>query len=92
MEFLTNNLNLLAGGGAFALTLWALKLIPNKDIQEWVGTGGYWLGTVATLGLSKWKLTRKVWNSTIEPYVIDLLDNTVNTFIKNVIKGMKSDN
>ena len=92
MEFLTNNLNLLAGGGASALTLWALNLIPNKDIQEWVGAAGYWLGTVATLGLSKWKLTRKVWNSTIEPYVIDLLDNTVNTFIKNLIKGMKSDN
>ena len=92
MEFLTNNLNLFAGGGASALVLWALKKIPNEDIQEWVGTIGYWLGATATLGLAKWKLTRSVWNSTIEPNFIDLLDNTVNTFIKNVIKGMKSDN
>jgi len=92
MEFLTNNLNLLAGGGASALVVWALKLIPNEDIQEWVGTAGYWLGSIVTLGLSKWKLTRSVWQKTLEPYFIDLLDNTVNTFIKNVIKGMKSDN
>ena len=92
MEFLTSNLNLFAGGGASALVLWALKKIPNKDIQDWVGTAGYWVGATVTLGLAKWKLTRSVWNSTIEPYFIDLLDNTVNTFIKNVIKGMKSDN
>ena len=92
MEFLTNNFALLVGGGSSAIALWALKLIPNEDIQEWVGTTGYWLGSIATLGLAKWKLTRGVWNSTIEPYFIDLLDNTVNTFIKNVIKGMKSDN
>jgi len=92
MDFLTNNFNLFAGGGASALTLWALKKIPNDDIQDWVGTAGYWLGATVTLGLAKWKWTRKVWNSTIEPYVIDLLDNTVNTFINNLIKGMKSDN
>ena len=92
MEFLTNNLNLLLGGGSSAVALWVLKKIPNKDLYSWVESTAYWAGTVCTLGLSKWKLTRKIWNSTIEPYFIDLLDNTVSTFISSLIKGMKSDN
>ena len=92
MEFLTSNLGLLAGGTSAGIVLWLLKRIPNEDIFNWVETGAYWLGSVITLGLGKWKITKGLWNKTIEPYFIDLVDNTVNTFIKNVIKGMKSDN
>ena len=34
MEFLTNNLNLLLGGGSSAVALWVLKKIPNKDLYS----------------------------------------------------------
>ena len=87
MEFLTNNLGLFVGGGSSAIALWILKLIPNKDIQAWVGTACYWAGSVMTLGLNKFKL----WNNTVEPYVIDLGDNVVSTGIKEFIKGLRSD-
>ena len=87
MEFLTNNLGMFVGGGSSAIALWVLKLIPNKDIQACVGTACYWAGSVMTLGLNKFKL----WNKTVEPYVIDLVDNVVSTGIKEFIKGLRSD-
>ena len=92
MEFLTNNLNLLLGGGSSAVALWVLKKIPNKDLYSWVESTGYWAGTVCTLGLSKWKLTRKLWNSTIEPYFIDLIENSFGAALKGLLKGLRSDN
>ena len=91
MDFLTNNLTMLVGGGSSAIALWLLKKIPNEDIYDWVETGSCWLGTVMTLGLGKWKLTKKLWNSTIEPYFIDLVDNTIGAAVKGFIKGLRSD-
>ena len=44
-----------------------------------------------TLGLSKFRFTKDLWNKTIEPYFIDLVDNTVGTAVKSFIKGLRSD-
>ena len=91
MEFFTNNLTTLIGGGASAIALWVLKKIPNEDLYSWVETGSYWLGSIITLGMGKWKLTRGIWNKTVEPYLIDLIDNTCGAFVSGITKGMKSD-
>ena len=91
MDFLTNNLTLLAGGTSAGLALWLLKRIPNEDLYSWVETGAYWAGSVMTLGLGKWKLTKKIWNSTVEPWFIDLVDNTVGAAVEGFIKGLRSD-
>ena len=39
MEFIMNNLNLLAGGTTGGLVLWLLKKVPNEDIYSWTETG-----------------------------------------------------
>ena len=91
MDFITNNLGLLAGGTTAGIVLWLLKRIPNEDLYAWVKAGSYWAGTAMTLGLSKFKWTRKVWNATIEPYFIDLVDNTVGAAVKGFIEGLRSD-
>ena len=91
MDFLTNNLTLLAGGTSAGLALWLLKKIPNEDLYNWVETGAYWAGSFMTLGLGKWKLTKKIWNSTVEPWFIDLVDNTVGAAVEGFIKGLRSD-
>ena len=91
MDFLTNNLTLLAGGTSAGLALWLLKKIPNEDLYSWVETGAYWAGAFMTLGLGKWKLTKKIWNSTVEPWFIDLVDNTVGAAVEGFIKGLRSD-
>ena len=91
MDFLTNNIGLLAGGGTSAIALWLLKRIPNKTIYDTVSKTCFYAGSVMTLGLAKWKLTRKLWNSTIEPYFVDLLENTVGAAVKGFIDGLRSD-
>ena len=91
MEFFTSNLNLFAGGGASAIALWLLKRIPNDDLYSWVETGAYWAGSFITLVLGKWKWTKKIWNKTVEPYLIDLVDNTAGAAVEGFIKGLRSD-
>jgi len=44
-----------------------------------------------TLNLSKWSVTKKVWNSTIEPWFIDLIDNVFGSMIRGLIKGLRTD-
>ena len=45
-----------------------------------------------TLGLAKFKWTKKVWNKTIEPYVVDAIDNIVSHGIQEFVRGLRSDN
>ena len=91
MDFLTNNFKMLVGGGSSAIALWLLKRIPNEDLYSWVRTGAYWAGSVMTLCLGKWSLTKKLWNKTVEPWFIDLVDNTAGAAVKGFIKGLRSD-
>ena len=91
MDFITNNIGIFAGGGS-AIALFVLKRIPNEKIQSFVFNVFYRLGVVLTLGLSKWKFTRQIWNLTIEPYFIDLVENTFGSALKGIIKGLRSDN
>ena len=92
MDFLLNNVNLIAGGSAGAAVLWMLKKLPNEDLYAWVETSAYWIGTTLTLGLSKWKWTKNLWNQTIEPYFIDLIENTFGAALKGILKGLRKDN
>ena len=99
MEFLNNalgmvtgNATIIAGGGTAAIVLWVLKKVPNDQIKNIVGTFAEGIGTTVTLGMAKWSLTKNLWNSTIEPWLIDLLDNTIGAFTEGLIKGLRSDN
>jgi len=77
-------------GGAFILA-WILKRIPNENIKKWVGRVMYGAGVAVTLGLSKWKYTKKFWNKIIEPWFIDLIDNTICHGVREFIRGLRSD-
>ena len=71
---------------------WALKRIPNRKLKANFGLFMYRLGIASTLGLGKWKITKRFWNKTIEPYFIDAIDNIVGHGIKEYIRGLRSDN
>mgnify|MGYP003126578277 CR=1 FL=1 len=88
----SNNSTLLIGTGATGAILWVLKKVPNEEIADKVEYGCEKLGTFLTLGLSSWKVTKKVWNKTIEPWFIDLVDNIVGAGVRGFIKGLRSDN
>ena len=68
-----------------------LKKFPNDTIYSSVEKCFRGLGVAMTLGLGKFKLTKKYWNNTIEPWAIDLIDNTVGAAVKGFISGLRSD-
>ena len=78
-----------SGGGA---VLWILKKIPNEKICAFVEGSFEKLGVLMTAGLTKFWATKKIWNATIEPYFIDLIDNVVGGALRGLIKGLRSDN
>ena len=91
LDFLSNNAGLLIGGTGGGIVLWVLKKIPNEDICAWVEGFTYTAGKCMTLGLSKWKFTKGIWNKTIEPYFIDLVDNFIGGAVRGFIRGLRSD-
>ena len=91
MEFIMNNLTLLAGGTSAGIVLWLLKRKPNDKIYDVVENASFALGSLLTLRLSKMKWTKDLWNATIEPYFVDLIDNTVGAFVQGFINGLRSD-
>ena len=88
---LSNNSSLMVGGGASAVVLWVLKKVPNEHICSVIETACESVGRVMTLGLSKWSVTKNVWNSTIEPWFIDLIDNIFGSIVRGFIKGLRAD-
>ena len=88
MDFLGLGLGL--GGSGIALFI--LKKIPNDKICAFVEGGFEKLGVAMTAGLSKFVWTKALWNKTIEPYFIDLIDNVVGGALRGLVKGLRSDN
>ena len=91
LGFISNNTGLLAGGGTAGIVLWVLKKVPNETICEMVETLFYGVGKAMTLGLSKWSITKKFWNKTVEPWFIDLVDNVIGGALRGFIKGLRVD-
>lgn len=79
-------------GAITVVLLFVMKWIPNDKIQAFVGGGAYKLGVVMTLGLSKYSWSRPFWAGYVEPYFIDLFQNTIGTFTAKFIEGLQSDN
>ena len=91
--FATTKAAAYAGMGvAGAATAFVLKKIPNDTIKAKFGSWMYCLGVVCTLGMSKWKWTKTVWNKSVEPYFVDAIDNILVTGISKFVEGLRSDN
>ena len=88
MDWITASLGLGTGGAV----LFLLKKIPNEDLCFFVETGFEKIGVLMTAGLTKWSFTKKIWNKTVEPYFIDLIDNIAGGIIRGLVKGLRSDN
>ena len=88
MDWLGLSLGLGSGGAV----MFVLKKIPNEKICSVIEGLFCKMGTVMTAGLTKWKPTRKIWNKTVEPYFVDLIDNIFGSAVRGLIKGLRSDN
>ena len=79
--------------GAFGVAvIYILKRVPNARIKIAIRAFFYGLGVATTLGLAKWKFTKKIWNKYVEPYFVDLINNTIVEGARAYIEGMRSDN
>ena len=87
-----STLQYAAGGIGAVVVAWVLKKVPNKRIKAQVGMMMYGMGVTCTLGMGKWKYTKKFWNKTVEPYFVDLLDNVIAHGLAEFIRGLRSDN
>lgn len=82
---------LAVGAGALVIA-YILKQIPNDVLSGAVKKFFRGIGVTITLGATKWKVTKNFWNSLIEPWVIDLIDNTVGAAVAGLIEGLRTDN
>ena len=91
LEFITSNVALIGGLGSGGIVLFILKKIPNEQICGVVESTFESIGKCMTLGLGKWKFSKKIWNSQIEPWFIDIIDNIFGSMVRGFIKGLRSD-
>lgn len=82
---------LWVGAGALVLA-YIFKQIPNTIFKNAVFKFFRGVGVTATLGMSRWKITKPFWNKIVEPWVIDLIDNTVGAAVAGLVEGLRSDN
>jgi len=78
-------------GVVSAALLFLLKKIPNAKIQKFMFNIGYSAGVCVTGGLAKWSWSAKYWNTIVEKFFIDLIDNVL-CIIPAFIQGLRSDN
>ena len=88
MDFLGLGLGLSGSG----IALFILKKIPNEKICAFMEGSFEKLGILMTAGLTKFWATKALWNKTIAPYFIDVIDNVVGGALSGLIKGLRSDN
>lgn len=81
-----------AVGLAALISGYALKRIDNKWVYKPIYGVCYGVCVAVTLGASKWPYIGKAWNKTIEPFVIDLLDNILSAVKDGCFDGLHSDN
>ena len=91
VDFLANNAGVITGVGGGGILLYILRAIPNDSICSVVETTFSSICKVMTLGLGKWSFSKKIWNSQIEPWFIDIIDNIFGAMVRGFIKGLRSD-
>ena len=91
LDFLANNVATIGSVGGGGVVLYILKKIPNEHICSVIETTFSSIGSAMTLGLGKWKFSKKIWNSQIEPWFIDMIDNIFGAMVRGFIKGLRSD-
>nr|WRJ69827.1 hypothetical protein TetV2_00378 [Oceanusvirus sp.] len=80
---------------AFALTAAAAaanKAFPKVVVRKRLTSVFYKLGVIMTFGMSKSSTLGPVWNKTVEPVFVDLLENVSYAVHHGLVEGLKSDN
>lgn len=87
----------LVGAGAVGtlLNLLLKRFVTEARLNRWGGNSqdfGFAIGRIVTLGLSSWGPTSRIWNSTLEPIFLVLVEKMAGRFLIGFGKGAQSDN
>lgn len=82
----------ILGSLSAVLVGFIINKIPNAKIKAALGKLSYGAGVTMTLGLSKYKFTKGFWNSKMEPWLINFVDELIKHCTLEFIRGLKSDN
>jgi hypothetical protein len=69
-----------------------MKAIPNEKIYGIVKGFFKKLGIACTLGLNRYPWTAPFWESYVEKWCIDLIENTVGAALNGFIEGLRTNN
>ncbi len=86
----------IAGVGIVGIILsFLIKKFLTQGVIDSVGVKfeqiGYGMGLIVTVGLAKWKYTKKFWNNVLEPPLI-LVAEQLKQLVVGFIRGLRSDN
>ncbi|MBN4066635.1 hypothetical protein JYU14_00950 [Simkania negevensis] len=93
----TSIVPVLAGVGAVAVIGQATHHFKldnwiDENVRPIIEKIGELIGRLVTLNLAKWKLTKGIWNSTVEPFLVIFLRSGVMAMTEGFVKGLLSDN
>jgi hypothetical protein len=87
-----------AGLATVIILPWVLGMIIKKAsenvgaVKKKVGDFGYKLGKAITDWFQKNKVMKSIWNNTVEPWLIIVVNDILIEFVHQLINGFKSDN
>jgi hypothetical protein len=66
------------------------RAIPNDVVRAKLTVWMYRLGVALTLGMSRHPRVVPVWKKTVEPFVVDAIDNVSYAVSNGLVKGLRS--
>lgn len=72
--------------------LYVLKRIPNDKIYSFVFNLFKKVGVICTVGLNRYKWSAPFWETHIEAWFVDFLQNTVGAALNGYIEGLRTNN
>ncbi len=82
-----------AGGSILiVIVTWILKKIPTVKIRKAIYDLFFKIGAIISKFFNTWKYTKKIWENTLEPWLVGFLDMLLMSIINGLFDGLRSDN
>ena len=78
-------------GASVAVSI-AHMAVPNRAVKRACKRHMFTVGKAMTLGMTGHPVTSAIWERSVEPLVVDLLENTAYGILHGMIPGLRSDN
>jgi len=72
--------------------VYVMKLMPNEKVYAGVRMFFRGIGIIISKTMCAVPIVGSIWNKVIEPYFIDLFQNTILAMCDGLVSGLKQDN